>query len=101
MSSFEAVEDVCERKQTTLVVHPAIRRALSGYEESLYVGLRCFLVGEGDGIYFLPLQTGGYVKLVFSTRVSPGGYRLLRIDPLAPDGLQRVKESLGQASKNL
>ena len=98
--SFDAVEDVCERKQTTLVIHPAIRQGLSGYEESLYVGLRCFLVGEGDGIYFLPLSTGGYVRLVFSTRVSPAGYRLVRIDPIAPDGLRRVKESLGQALKN-
>jgi hypothetical protein len=32
--SFEAVEEVCESKQTTLVIHPAIRRAIKGYKES-------------------------------------------------------------------
>ena len=92
MLSFDAVEEVCESKHTTLVVHPAIRRALKGYEESLYVGLRCFLKGETD-LYFLPLETGGYVRLVFSKRTSPGGYNLLRIDPLTSDGLARIKAS--------
>jgi hypothetical protein len=54
--SFDAVEEVCESRHTTLVIHPAIRRALKGYEESFYVGLRCFLAGDSDGLYFLPLQ---------------------------------------------
>ena len=49
MLSFESVEEVCESKSITLVVHPAIRRAVKGYEESFYIGLRCFLKGESDG----------------------------------------------------
>jgi hypothetical protein len=91
--SFDAVEDVCESKRTTLVVHPAIRRALKGYEESFYLGLRCFLSSETN-TYFLPLEDGGYVKLAFSMRTSPGGHRLLRIDPVMRDGLIRIKASL-------
>ena len=94
MLSFDVVEDVCESKRTTLVVHPAIRRALKGYEESFYVGLRCFLAGESDGLYFLPLRSGGYVRLVFSRRISSGGHNLLRIDPLTSEGLGRIKASL-------
>jgi hypothetical protein len=92
--SFKTVEEVCESKQTTLVIHPAIRQAIKGYEESFYVGLRCFLAGETDGLYFLPLQTGGYERLVFSKRVSSGGHKLLRIDPLMIEGLARIKASI-------
>jgi hypothetical protein len=95
MLSFDAVEEVCESRQTTLVIHPAIRRALKGYEESFYVGLRCYLAGESDGLYFLPLQGAGYVRLLFSKRVSSGGHNLLRIDPLMKEGLVRIKTSLG------
>ncbi len=94
MLSFDAVEEVCESKRTTLVVHPAIRRAIKGYEESFYVGLRCFLAGETDGLYFLPLRRGGYVRLVFSRRASSEGHNLLRIDPLTSEGLGRIKASL-------
>jgi hypothetical protein len=92
--NFEAVEDACESWQTTLVIHPAIRRALQGYEESFYVGLSCFLAGETDGLFFLPLRTGGYVRLVLSKRASAGGYTILRVDPLAQEGLARIKKSL-------
>ena len=77
------------------MIHPSIRRAIKGYEESFYVGLRCFLAGESDGVYFLPLQGAGYVRLIFSKRVSSGGYNLLRIDPLTKEGLARIKASLG------
>ncbi|MGF9757477.1 hypothetical protein AAII07_19980 [Microvirga sp. 0TCS3.31] len=94
MLSFDAVEEVCESKQTTLVIHPAIRRAIKGYEESFYVGLRCFLSGDSDGLYFLPLQGTDYVRLIFSKRVSSGGHNLLRIDPLTKGGLARIKASL-------
>jgi hypothetical protein len=93
--SFDAVEEVCESKSITLVIHPAIRRAVKGYEESFYIGLRCFLKGEADGIFFLPLQGAGYVRLIFSKRVSSGGHNLLRIDPLTKEGLARIKASLG------
>jgi hypothetical protein len=93
--SFDAVEEVCESRQTTLVIHPAIRRAIKGYEESFYVGLRCFLAGESDGLYFLPLQGAGYARLIFSKRVSSRGHNLLRIDPLTKEGLARIKASLG------
>ncbi len=76
------------------MIHPAIRRAIKGYEESFYVGLRCFLAGESDGLYFLPLQGTSYVRLVFSKRVSSGGHNLLRIDSLTKEGLAQIKASL-------
>jgi hypothetical protein len=92
--SFETVEEVCESKSITLVVHPAIRRAVRGYEESFYIGLRCFLKGEADGIFFLPLQDGGYVRLTFSQRHSTGGHPILRVDPLTVEGLDRIKAAI-------
>jgi hypothetical protein len=92
--SIDAVEEVCESRQTTLVIHPAIRQAIKGYEESFYIGLRCFLAGESDGLYFLPLQGVGYVRLIFSKRVSSAGHNILRIDPLTKEGLARIKSSL-------
>jgi hypothetical protein len=92
--SIDAVEEVCESKSITLVVHPAIRRAVRGYEESFYIGLRCFLKGEADGIFFLPLQDGGYVRLVFSQRYSTGGHPILRVDPLTVEGLDRIKAAI-------
>ncbi len=94
MLSIDAVEEVCESRQTTLVIHPAIRQAIKGYEESFYIGLRCFLAGESDGLYFLPLQGVGYVRLIFSKRVSSAGHNILRIDPLTKEGLARIKSSL-------
>ena len=93
MLSFESVEEVCESKRITLVVHPAIRRAVKGYEESFYIGLRCFLRGESDGLYFLPLQDGSYVRLRFSQRRSSGGHPILRVDPVSAEGLQRIKSA--------
>ena len=74
MLSFESVEEVCESKSITLVVHPAIRRAVKGYEESFYIGLRCFLKGASDGL-FLPLQDGGYVRLMSRSASHPEGTR--------------------------
>lgn len=94
MLSFESVEEICESKRITLVVHPAIRQAIKGYEESFYIGLRCFLKGESDGLYFLPLETGGYERLLFSQRRSSGGQPILRVDPLTLEGLQRIKAAI-------
>ena len=91
MLSFQSVEEVCESKSITLVIHPAVRRAVKGYEESFYIGLRCFLKGESDGIFFLPLQDGGYVRLAFSQRYSAGGHPILRVAPLSSEGLDRIK----------
>ena len=91
MLSFKAVEEVCESKSITLVVHPAIRRALKGYEESFSIGLRCFLKGDSDGIFFLPLQDGSYVRLTFSQRYSSAQHPILRVDPLTSDGLHQIK----------
>ena len=45
MLSFDAVETVCESTRTTLVLHPAIRRAVNGYDESFYIGLLFYLCG--------------------------------------------------------
>jgi hypothetical protein len=92
--SFESVEEVCESKSITLVVHPAIRRALKGYEESFYIGLRCFLKGDSDGIFFLPLQDGGYVRLVFSLRYSSGQHPILRVDPITAEGLHQIRVAI-------
>src|SRR5215207_5845844 len=89
--SFESVEEICESKRITLVVHPAIRRAMRGYEESFYIGLRCFLKGETDGVFFLPLPDGGYVRLVFSQRRTAGELPISRVDPLSLEGLQCIK----------
>jgi len=92
--TIASIEKDCDAKGVTLVMHPAIRQAVSGFEESFYIGARYFLRGEGDGAYFLPLRSGGYVRLGFSRRSSPGGHAILRVDPLSPEGLARVKASL-------
>jgi hypothetical protein len=89
--TLSVIEEGCDRKEITLVIHPAIRMAIKEYEDSFYVGVRCFLQGEGDGIFFLPLRTGGYVRLSFSSRCSAGGYDILRLDPMHSDDLARIK----------
>jgi hypothetical protein len=96
--SFESVEDVCKSKSITLVIHPVVRRAVKGYEESFYIGLRCFLKGESDGIFFLPLQDGGYVRLAFSQRYSAGGHPILRVASLTSEGLDRIKAAIRTSS---
>src|ERR687893_601542 len=63
MLSLASIEEVCEAKRITLVMHPAIRRALKPYGESFYVGACCFLRGETNGLYFLPPDTGDYLCL--------------------------------------
>ncbi|QRM33788.1 hypothetical protein [Microvirga sp. VF16] len=98
MLSFKTVEEVCERKSITLVIHPAIRTAMRGYEESFYIGLRCFLKGESDGIFYLPLPDSGYVRLVFSQRHSSGGHPILRIDPVTSEGLPRIKAAINSGT---
>jgi hypothetical protein len=94
MLSLASIEEVCEAKRITLVMHPAIRRALKPYGESFYVGACCFLRGETNGLYFLPLDRGDYVRLRFSKRQSPGGHKILRIDPLTSEGLEQIKRAL-------
>src|SRR5213596_1139521 len=70
MLGLASIEEVCEAKRITLtlVLHPALRRAVRPYGESFYVGACCFLRGETNGLYFLPLDSGGYVRLRFSKR---------------------------------
>ena len=97
MFSLASIEEVCEAKRITLVMHPAIRRALNPYGESFYVGACCFLRGETNGLYFLPLDSGGYVRLRFSKRHSPGGHNILRVDPLTSEGLEQIKRASRQA----
>jgi len=89
--TLSAIEEGCDRKEVTLVVHPAIRSAIKDYEDSFYIGVRCFLEGEGDGVFFLPLEAGGYVRLLFSKRCSAGGYDILRVDPVRGEDLARIK----------
>jgi len=91
--TISSIEDLCETKGVTLVIHPAIRRAVKGYEESFYVGAACFLRGETDGLFFLPLDRG-YVRLRFSQRWSAKGHPILRIDPTTPDALARIKAAV-------
>ena len=88
------VEEVCEEREITLVVHPAIRTALRGYEEEFSIPAAAFLQGDGRAAYFLPLPGGGDVKLVFSLRYSAGEHLILRVEPAREDGLARVKEAI-------
>jgi hypothetical protein len=90
------VETACEANDVTLVMHPAVRSAVSPYGESFYIGACSFLRGESDGLYFLPLAKGGLVPLRFSRRLSATDYPILRIDPVAPDGLARIKAEATQ-----
>ena len=101
MSDQLMVEEVCEERDITLVIHPAIRNALTGFEEEFSIPAAAFLQGEGRAAFFLPLQGGGDVKLVFSLRYSAGEHLILRIDPARPDGLLRIKEAVrrGEACK--
>ncbi len=97
--TLSSLEEVCESKGISLVVHPIVRKAIKGYEESFYVGACCFLRGETDGIYFLPLMSGGYVRMQFTKRRSAGAHPILRIDPVAADGLARIKATLTENAR--
>src|SRR5215207_4740145 len=99
MLSLASIEEICEAKRITLVMHPAIRRALNPYGESFYVGACCYLKGETNGLYFLPLEGGGHVRLMFSKRRSPGGHAILRIDPVSPGGLDQIRRGARQADR--
>ena len=99
MVTLSGLEEVCESKGITLVVHPVVRRAIKGYEESFYVGACCFLRGETDGVYFLPLVSGGYVRMRFTKRTSAHNHPILRIDPVAADGLTRIRASLNEGAR--
>ncbi len=94
MSDLNTVEEACQGRDITLVIHPAIRKALIGYEDEFSVPAAAFLQGEGRAAYFLPLQGGGDVKLVFSLRYSAGEHLILRVDPARPEGLTRIKEAV-------
>jgi hypothetical protein len=91
------VEEVCQGRDITLVIHPSIRKALIGFEEEFSISAAAFLQGEGRAAFFLPLVGGGDVKLVFSLRYSPGEHLILRVDPARQDGLTRIKEDLRRA----
>lgn len=97
MPDLLAVEEVCKGRDITLVIHPAIRKALIGYEEEFSVPAAGFLRGEGRAAYFLPLQSSGDVKLVFSLRYSAGRHLILRVDTSRPEGLVRIKEAVRRA----
>src|SRR5829696_5130130 len=40
VQTLSRIEEGCDRKELTLVVHPAIRRAMHRYEDSFYIGVR-------------------------------------------------------------
>ena len=94
MPDLLAVEEVCKGRDITLVIHPAIRAALRGYEEEVSLPAAAFVRGEGRAAYFLPLRGGGDVKLVFSLRYSDGEHLILRVDTGRPKGLVRIKEAV-------
>ena len=91
------VEEVCEEREITLLIHPAIRKALRGFEEAFSLPAAALLRGDGRVAYFLPLPGGGDVKLVFSLRYSAGEHLMLRVEPARPDGLHRIKEAVRRA----
>lgn len=95
MSNLETIEETCESQQVTFVIHPVIRQAITGYEESLYIGLRWLPRRRGGRALFPPLRNKGHERLVFSKRVSPGGHALLRIEPVTAESLVRIKASVG------
>ena len=97
MSDLNTVEEVCQERDITLVIHPAIRKALLGFEEDFSAPAASFLRGEGRAAYFLPLQGGGDVKLVFSLRYSAGEHLILRVDTGRPEGLVRIKQAVLRA----
>ena len=90
------VEKACDAHGVTLVMHPAVRRAVTPYEESFSIGACSFLRSETDGLYFLPVARGGLVPLRFSRRSSATGHPILRLDPITPDGLARIKAEAAQ-----
>jgi hypothetical protein len=90
------VEIACDATGITLVMHPAVRRAIRAYQESFYIGACSFLRGETDGLFFLPLTRGGLLPLRFSRRLSARGYPILRLDPVTQDGLARIKAAAMQ-----
>jgi hypothetical protein len=97
MPDLLAVEEVCKGRDITLVIHPAIRQALVGYEEEFSIPAAGFLRGEGKATYFLPLQGGDDVKLVFSLRYSAGEHLILRVDTARSEGLVRIKQAVLRA----
>ena len=97
MSDLNTVEWVCQERDITLVIHPAIREALVGYEEDFSIPAAAFLKGQGRAAYFLPLPGGGDVKLEFSLRYSAGRHLIRRVDTSRPEGLVRIKEAVRRA----
>ncbi len=97
MPDLLIVEGFCEEKDITLVIHPAIRKALAGFEEEFSRPAAAFLKGAGRTAYFLPLQSGGDVKLVFSLRYSAGEHLILRVHTATPEGLERIKVAVRRA----
>jgi len=94
--TITGIEEACEAQGITLVMHPAVRRAVKRYEESFYIGAYSFLRSESDGLYFLPMVDGGYIRLLFSKRFSSGGHPIIRVEPVAPDGLARIRTAVAQ-----
>lgn len=93
MLSLSCVENECEAKGITLVLHPAIRRAVHGFEESFSLGAACYLRGESDGLFFLPLDEG-YARLRFTKRWSSAGHPILRVDGASPEDLPRIQAAV-------
>ncbi len=50
--TIAGVEKACEANGVTLVMHPAVRRAVRSYQEGFYIGACSYLRGESDGLYW-------------------------------------------------
>jgi hypothetical protein len=91
--SLSSVENECEAKGITLVIHPAIRQAVRGFEETFSLGAACYLRGESDGLFFLPLDEG-YARLRFTKRWSAAGHPILRVDGASPEDLPKIQAAV-------
>lgn len=100
MSCLEALEELCDAVGVTTVMHPAIRRSVQAVERPFCVAVAGFLRGRGGGSFPLPLGEGGEATLVFSRRMSARGGSILRIDPVDPETLERIRGSLRDAARS-
>jgi hypothetical protein len=63
--TIAGVEKACDANGITLVMHPAVRRAIRAYQESFYIGACSFLRGESDGLYFVPIREAAWSRYGF------------------------------------
>ena len=75
--TLSAIEDGCDRKEVTLVLHPAIRRAIKDFEDSFYIGVRCFLPARVMASFSFPCERGAMSAYCFQSAAQPEDTRSL------------------------